>query len=221
MPSIRSIGAALALTAFPALLSTPAAAQFYFQHKDLRDQPVNGDEPGIIQAMPGATPEELRAGLTWNMRAALNVAALQCQFEPLLLTVQNYNAILADHRKELQASFDTLGRYFNRTKGSTKAGQTALDQFGTRTYSSFASVAAQYNFCKTASDIGGDAIQRPRGGFGALSVERMRELRNSLTPWGEQAIGRVRPVARIPRLTQDCWSGNRYNEKKCGAWGYL
>ena len=31
--------------------------------------------------------------MVWNLRAALNVAALQCQFGPTLLTLPNYNAI--------------------------------------------------------------------------------------------------------------------------------
>ncbi len=43
------------------------------------------------------------------MRAALNVAALQCQFEPMLTTVSNYNATLKDHEAELKGAFDTLG----------------------------------------------------------------------------------------------------------------
>lgn len=217
MTRIRFI-AAVAAAAVAATSAAPASAQFYFKAKDLRGEPVAGDEPGIMQPMPGATREELRAGLAWNMRAGLNVAALQCQFEPMLLTVANYNAILADHREELQKSFDTLGKYFNRTKGSAKAGQTALDQFGTRTYASFAAVASQYNFCMTAGEIGRDAIARPRGSFGDLSFQRMRELRNSLTPWGEQYFGGLRPVATAPSLEKNCWSGTRYNERKCGAW---
>jgi hypothetical protein len=46
--------------------------------------------------MPGATPDEIRAHLLWNMRSGLNVAALQCQFSPPLMTVRNYNSLLGN-----------------------------------------------------------------------------------------------------------------------------
>lgn len=220
MKGFRGIGCAAIAATVLTLAAAPAQAQFYFKDKDLRDAPVVGDEPGIGQPLPGATPAELKAGVVWNMRAALNVAALQCQFEPLLLTVPNYNAILADHKDELASSFDRLDGYFRRTAGSAKAGQTALDQFGTRTYAGFAAVAAQYNFCKTASEIGRDALARPRGDFGGLALERMRELRKSLTPWGEQAFVRTRPSASVPPMDKRCWSGSNYNFGKCGGWTY-
>jgi hypothetical protein len=38
-----------------------------------------------------ATPTEQEAHALWSLRAALNVAALQCQFSPFLATVRNYN----------------------------------------------------------------------------------------------------------------------------------
>lgn len=202
-----------------ALMATaPATAQFFMKAKDLRGPRITGDEPGIGQPMPGATAAELRAGVVWNMRAALNVAALQCQFEPMLLTVPNYNAVLADHREELAASFDTLGKYFKRVNKTPKEGQGALDQFGTRTYAGFATVAAQYHFCRVASDIGRQAIFAPRGQFGEVALERMRELRNSLSPWGEQQFPHyVNPsFATLPRFDKICWKKDEWDEKKCG-----
>jgi len=213
---------AIATLAAGVLVTTPAAAQFYMKSKDLRGERVRGDEPGIGQMMPGANNDELRAAVVWNMRAALNVAALQCQFEPTLLTVSNYNAILADHGTELQGAFDTLGKYFlrvNKAQG-VKAGQAALDQFGTRTYSNFATVAAQYGFCQTTASIGRDALFTPRGQFGDLTLQRTRELRNSLIPWGEQRFPRYigRDRVKMPRLDPICWNKKaEWVAKKCGA----
>ena len=201
------------------LAAMPASAQFFMKSRDLSGEPVLGDEAGMGQALPGATPQERRAALVWNMRAALNVAALQCQFEPSLLTVANYNAILTDHKAELQASFDTLTKYFTRVAKTKKDGQTALDQFGTRTYSGFATVTAQYNFCQTAGAIGRDAVFQPRGQFGAFAEARSRELRNSLVPWGEQSFSRFNgySVAFLPRLDAICWSKKgEWVAKKCG-----
>jgi hypothetical protein len=212
---VRLGGAFMAAVAM--LGAVPAPAQFFFKAKDLKGERVTGSETGIGQAMPGATPAELTAALVWNMRAALNVAALQCQFEPTLLTVPYYNAVIADHKAELADSFDTLTKYFERVNKSKKLGQSALDQFGTRTYSGFATVAAQYNFCGTASDIGREAIFLPRGQFGDLAQRRTRELRNSLVPWGEQQFPRTHVLpATLPRFDKDCWKKDEFNTKKCG-----
>lgn len=213
----RVVGAGL----FAATLvsAAPASAQFFMKSKDLSGAVVRGDEPGIAQPLPGATEKEMKAGLTWTLRAALNVAALQCQFEPTLLTVDNYNAVLTNHRAELKDSYETLERYFKRINKTPRAAQTALDQFGTRTYSSFNAVASQYNFCQTSSMIGRSTLYAPRGSFGTVAQERMRELRNSLMPWGEQQFPRyIHTQTRIPRLDKICWSNKgEWQTKKCGA----
>ena len=216
----RGMGTAVALLLVTAAM--PASAQFYLQPKDFSGAPVKGDEPGIAIALPGATAAERRAGLVWTMRAALNVAALQCQFEPTLLTVRSYNGILLDHGPELKGAFDTLTKYYVRTAKNTKLAQTQLDQYGTRTYSSFATVAAQRNFCETAHRIARDAVFTPRGHFGELAEERMRELRNSLTPYGEQLFPRYLSMSfaptPVPRLEAICWNKKgEWQAKKCGA----
>ncbi len=200
----------------------PASAQFFLQSRDFSGAAVVGDEADLGQVLPGATQDEIRAALVWHMRAALNVAALQCQFEPTLLTVPNYNAMIADHSEELKTSFATLTKYFARVNKAAgiKAGQTALDQFGTRTYSSFATVAAQFGFCKTAASIGRDAVFAPRGHLFEVALARSRELRNSLVPWGEQRFPRYigRDRATMPRLDAICWNKKgEWVEKKCGA----
>lgn len=214
--------AVVGMLAVGAFGASPASAQFFLQSKNLAGQPVRGDEPGVLATpLPGAKPEELRAGLVWTMRAALNVAALQCQFEPTLTPVRNYNALLQDHQDELKKSLDTLSKYFVRTAPTKAAGQKALDQFGTRTYSSFSAVAAQYGFCQTAHAIGRDANFTPRGHFGEFSEARMQELRNSLVPFGEQRFVWYRDFAQLnlarPRLDAVCWDRKGvYREKKCG-----
>lgn len=224
MPLLRPLFAFACAGAVVAA-AAPASAQFYFEAKNLRGAPVTGDEPGMVaQPLPGATPAELRAALVWNLRAALNVAALQCQFAPTLLTLQNYNALLSDHAEELKTSYDTLTKYFARTAKTKKEGQTALDQYGTRVYSSFSTVGAQRIFCQTADNIGQAALFTPRGSFGTLAQERLRELRASLTAWGEQRfgtrIGFPEQIAahRLPRLDKACWNKrDEWVAKKCGA----
>src|SRR3546814_6071052 len=79
MSMLRILTAAAA--AIMIFSATPASAQFFFTSRDLSGPRVVGDEPGIGQALPGATPAELRAEMVWTLRAAMNVAALQCEFE--------------------------------------------------------------------------------------------------------------------------------------------
>ena len=211
--------------ALGALSATPASAQFFLAQRDNRGEPVRGDETGIGVEMPGATAAEQRAALVWNLRAALNVAALQCQFEPSLLTQSNYNIVLTNHKDELKSSYDVLTKYFLRTSKTPKEGQTALDRFGTRTYTGFTTVAAQYGFCQTSAAIAHDAIFAPRGSFYKVAEDRTRELRNSLVPAGEQRNPRgvlfARQAGVLPRLDEICWDkkGN-WVAKKCGAFQF-
>ncbi len=200
-------------------IAAPAQAQFFFQPPDLRGAPVNGSEPGMVgQPLPGATPEEYRAALAWNMRAALNVAALQCQFAPTLMTLDNYNQLLKDHSTELEDQYKVLTRYFVRTAPNAKAGQTELDKYGTRVYSGYSTVSAQLTFCQNAGEISHLAVFTPRGSFTTLASERLRQIRNSLVlggeqrfPWGIQPRGPA-----LPRLDAICWKKGEWQPKKCG-----
>jgi len=218
--TVLRIASALGGAAIVLMAATPASAQFFLRSHDFSGEAVKGHEDGLGQALPGATEAELRAAMSWSVRAALNVAALQCQFEPTLLTVPNYNAVLKDHEAELKGSFDTLTKYFMRVHKTAKEGQAALDQFGTRTYSGYATVAAQFGFCQTASAIGRDATFTPRGSFGTLAMARVRELRNSLIPYGEQHFQRYlgRDYASQPRVDPICWNKKgEWVTKKCGV----
>ena len=90
----------------------PAPAQLYLDQP--RFPPGRSRAATRWSACPcrGATPAEYRAHLLWNLRAGLNVAALQCQFSPYLRTVANYNAILAHHSRELAAAYTDARRLF-------------------------------------------------------------------------------------------------------------
>jgi hypothetical protein len=201
--------------------ASPASAQFFLKSYDFRGAPVTGTESDIGLSLPNATPEEVKAGMVWSLRAALNVAALQCDFEPMLMTVGNYNAMLKDHKDELKGSFDTLNTYFTRTNKLKAAGQTALDRFGTRTYAAFATVNAQLGFCQTASHIGREVIFAPRGQLSTVAFTYMRELRNSLVPYGEQQFPRAFPRSYLlmPSFDEKCWKKGKYLADKCGNAG--
>ncbi len=202
------------------LTATPATAQFYFKAPEIGGPRITGNEPGMLASpLPGATPAELRAAMVWNLRAALNVAALQCQFGPTLLTLPNYNTILRDHKVELNSSYGVLTKYFMRTHKTPKAGQTALDQYGTRVYSSYSAVHAQLTFCQTADAVSNAAVFTPRGGFGELAADQLPLIRNSLIRWGEQQFPMRAPMQAyyaFPEFAnEDCWDKGGYVPHQC------
>ncbi|WP_229673653.1 hypothetical protein [Sphingomonas prati] len=197
--------------------TAPAAASYLFWiPPNFSGTPVRGGEPGIGLPLPGATDKELSAHLLWNMRAGLNVAALQCQFAPPLAAVKNYNTLLKQHDAELTDAYTTIEKYFRRT--DPKGWQVALDQYTTRTYNGFSTLHAQLGFCETAAAIGRDAIGRKRGDLHQTAELRMREFRNSLVPMGDAMfVIRRTNFASLPTppLDPKCWNKKDVLVKKC------
>ncbi len=159
-------------------LAAPAAApaQLFLNNPVFQAGQIEASDPLVGLPLPGATPVEYRAHLLWNLRAGLNVAALQCQFSPYLRTVANYNAIIiAHHSRELAAAYTTLEGYFRRVNGRT--GPRQFDIYSTQTYNNFSTLQAQLGFCQTAARIAKEALADAPGELGQLATARMRELR--------------------------------------------
>src|ERR1700710_2155053 len=115
-PTIALAGLAALLAAVPAA----APAQLFATAPVFATGPIEGSDPLVGLPIPGATPAEYRAHLLWNLRAGLNVAALQCQFSTYLRVVPNYNGILAHHNVELAAAYTAINNYFKRVYGAVK-----------------------------------------------------------------------------------------------------
>jgi hypothetical protein len=201
-----------------ALLPAAASAQIFWQAPDFRGAALQPGEPNMGVTLAGATVAEERANWAWQMRAALNVAKLQCRFEPTLLTSDSYDGVYINHAAELAVAYDTLRRYFVRTTRTPRAAQQALDQYGTKTYSGFSSVANQFGFCQTAGRIGRRALFAPQGGFTIFAVENLREMRNSLGPGAEQAFRRTRLLVNVatPSFDNRCWDRRGRYRANCG-----
>ncbi|MPT49303.1 MAG: hypothetical protein E2598_12950 [Sphingobium sp.] len=216
--SRKSLSAALALAG--AAIALPAQAQFYFSAPDLSGAPVTGAEPELGLNIPGATPEEQRAALVWHMRAALNVAALQCDFEPSLLTVSNYNAAIAHHDDELARNLATLTGYFHRTVGKGRPGDRAFDAYNTKVYLGYSTVHAQKDFCNVMGKIGRDAIFTPRGQFNQLASNRLSEVRKALKPTGEQYFNNpgYGYTTVLPDFDKKCWKKDVLTAKCMNDW---
>ena len=200
-------------------LVTPqmGSAQLFLVDPDFKAGPIEGSDPLVGLPIPGATAAEYRAHMIWNLRAGLNVAALQCQFSPYLRAVDNYNGVLAHHSKELADAYSTITGYFKRVQGA-RPGQKAFDDYTTMTYNNFSTLQAQYGFCQTAADVTREALARPKGELHILAAKRMRELRNSLVPAYDR-IGVYNPysirAAVLPSLDPKCWDKKNRLTKKC------
>ena len=210
--------ALLLIAGATALLSSTANAQLYWKDPNFRGERVVGGEPGISLPMPGATAAESSAALIWNLRAAMNVAALGCHPWPFLDTTNNYNAMLNDHGDELGPAYDTVQKYFTRTQGQ-KAGMKAFDDYNTKTYNGFSTLYGKLSFCQVVSDVGKGVAFAPRGG-GLLAVaqNRMREVRNSLTPTADMffatpSIGQV--AVNGVRYDPSCYKSNGAIKSSC------
>jgi hypothetical protein len=204
-----------------AIMTQPAAAQLFWQPPDFSGTPIIAGEPGIGIVLPGATPEEERANYVWQMRAGLNVMALQCQFEPTLLASNSYNGILINHKDELARAYAVLTRYFARTNVTPKGGRDALDRYGTRTYLGFSTVSAQVSYCQTAATIAKSLLFAPRGSFAVATIERLRELRNSLVRGGEQQfrLSTAQHKAPLPDMGKKCWDRRDNYTGRCAYIG--
>jgi hypothetical protein len=177
-----------------AALPTPPAAE-----------PVAALPRGVMApvAMREMTPAEERAHQVWSLRAALNVAALQCQFSPFLRTVKNYNSILPHHSTELASALKTMNSHFVRHDGAKAARQT-FDQYTTRTYNSFSTLEAQLSFCQKASDIGWEALAAKKGGYAEIAATRLPEIRTALIPTVNPLLLFTLGWADVPPLANPC-----------------
>ena len=145
-------------------------------------EPVSG--PGFMVPNPvvlrPTSPAESEANAIWSLRAALNIAALQCQFSPFLATVNTYNDFLKAHSEELSRTVATLQAHFKRYDGAR--GQSTFDQYVTATYQSYSTLDAQYSFCEQAAVTGREALTIPKGALGPVARRDYPIMRGALVP---------------------------------------
>lgn len=203
-----------------ALAATPKVqAQIFYDPPKMQSTPLVAPEPGYGVLLPGANAKENQAALTWSFRSAINVAALQCGFDRYLRIDDHYNAMLTNHREELAAAFATLTAYFKRVNKTPRAAQSAVDTYGTRTYSAFSAVRGQLNFCTVSGNASRSAIFAPRGSLNVVAKERLRELYDAVKSGaGEQQFRPTWTQLRRPalaRMDESCWKKGKY-VSSCG-----
>jgi hypothetical protein len=203
---LRRAIAGLTLAIAP-MIAQPASAQFFWSPPDLSAPPLTDEAAAAAMGLPGATAAEVKAGLAWNLRAALNVGALQCQFEPTLLSISNYNAMIAHHDAELDSAQAAILGYFQRTVGKGKAGQSASDMYNTRIYSGYSTVQAQKGFCLATAEVGRQAIFADRGTLHEVGRVGLGSIKKSLVAAGEQFYGSpgYDYAVALPSFDPKCW----------------
>jgi hypothetical protein len=128
--------------------------------------------PSIAQSM---TATETKAEAVWQMRAALNVAALQCQYDPALKVVDNYNQFTARHKAELEASRTTMEGNYRRRYGKAWAGQ--FDRYNTRNYNSFSATRFQVAYCNKMGEVGAKTVAMDAGTLASYAQTTVPEIR--------------------------------------------
>lgn len=173
-------------------------------------------KPPVVAAAPGGvmvpkavvlrpmTSVEAEANALWNLRAALNIAALQCQYSPYLATTAYYYAVLTHHSDVFRQAMTTMTAHFQRYDGPKRA-VSSFDQYTTRTYNSFSTLDAQYSFCYAAGSVGRQVLAVPLGQLGVLADGFNMQMRASLTPHAPTPmLDRVDPVVQgVPELPAD------------------
>jgi hypothetical protein len=200
------------------LAAVPAPAQLYLSPPDVRGSPIEPSDPLVGLPLPGATAAENRANVLWNLRAGLNVAALQCQFSDYLRAVPNYNALLAHHSVELAAAYTALNNYYKRTLGAK--GQKAFDDYSTMTYNNWSAAQAQQIFCQTATNVTKTALATSKGQLYPVAQARLREMRHALVPAYEPRPA-YRPylirLEALPPMDSACYNKKNVLRRACGG----
>jgi hypothetical protein len=128
--------------------------------------------PAAAQSMTAA---ETRAEALWKMRAALNVAALQCQYDPSLKVVDNYNQFIKLHKDELDTARTTMEGHYRRRYGKAWAGH--FDRYNTRNYNGFSATGVQVAYCNKMGEVGRTSLAMSPGSLAPYAVTTVPEIR--------------------------------------------
>lgn len=89
--------------------------------------------------------------VVWNLRSALNVAAIGCRGSEGAALVNAYNAMLTADSKPLKAAYDGSRARYKASFG--KEWETQWDQQSTRVYNFFSQIVAHAEFCIAAAAV--------------------------------------------------------------------
>ncbi|MXO62364.1 hypothetical protein GRI48_04990 [Altererythrobacter oceanensis] len=114
------------------------------------------------------------AQMTWNLRSALNVAALNCLDPQHAAILPNYKALLDNHASALSAANRALASEFRQKYGATY--RDVQDSYMTQVYNYFALPPAQDAFCDVALSVSTELLAVEKGNldsFSAIALPRI------------------------------------------------
>lgn len=137
--------------------------------------PVGPGEVALIPPPAHALPLPVKpaTGLAtvWNMRVALNVAALQCRDAESVSLVGGYNAMLRNRKDDLASAEAALMQQYGGT-----AQRKSYDSAMTRLYNFYAQPFAKQSFCATATRVQRDEARVSRADFTAFAQTALDDL---------------------------------------------
>lgn len=111
----------------------------------------------------------------WNFRAAINVAALNCQGPVWGVIAQNYNRMIVLHKVQLTRTNSAVDNEYRKRF----PGQNALRVRDTRTtelYNYFALPPVREEFCNTALSKSNEVLLTPVAGFGDYAITGLNDV---------------------------------------------
>ena len=131
---------------------------------------------GFITVNSGISPAEA----AWNLRSALNVAALACRGDQEPVIVANYNSLLKAQKKPLAVALTTVQKRF---KAEGSSWQDAHDRHMTRVYNFFAQPVAHEQFCAVALQVSAEAPMVAPAEFNAYAPTALARLEAPFTDY--------------------------------------
>lgn len=110
----------------------------------------------------------------WQLRIALNVAALNCRGPDEAVLVANYTRFLNTNRAAIARAERWVIADQGRRAGTN--GIAARDALSTRLYNYFAQPPAQRSFCATATAVTAAAAAEPTASILTFSAARITEV---------------------------------------------
>jgi hypothetical protein len=148
----------------------------------MRPYPPQGASPGYV--LPRVAPDgkwvTVNTGIspkqaTWNMRAAFNVAALNCLRPQHAQILEGYKAFLTGHKKELLATYKKVEADF-KAKHGARQGLFERDVYMTQVYNHFAFPPTLNDFCDGVLAISLESLTVKPGELDAFAARQLPML---------------------------------------------
>ncbi|WP_209347054.1 hypothetical protein [Pontixanthobacter sp. CEM42] len=113
----------------------------------------------------------------WNLRSALNVAALNCLDPQYVSILPAYRSLLERHRNKLKRTNDSILAQYRADYGRTYRAE--YDGYMTQVYNYYALPPAKTQFCRTAAAIANESLTVEVGQldlFASINLPRIEQV---------------------------------------------